>query len=87
MSRRSLPITTVKPGDAVTVHLTGRATDRINAWGGEVVAVDGVAIRIRADWHRFCLSAAPAEGEKVIPWGRIERINVEAPPAAEGGAS
>ena len=83
MSRRSLPVTTVKPGDAVTVHLTGRATDRINAWGGEVLAVDGVALRIRADWHRFGLWPNAAEGEKVLPWARIESISVNAP-AAEG---
>lgn len=79
MTRRSLSISTVKPGDAVTVHLTGRASERINTWGGEVVAVDGVAVRIEASWYRTGLWSGAAEGEKVIPWGRIDRIGVEAP--------
>ena len=87
MSRPSLPVATLTPGELVIVSLTGRAVDRISQWAGEVLAVDGVAIRIKASWHRFCLSATPAEGEKVLPWGRIERINVEAPAAEEGAGS
>ena len=86
MGRRLLPITTVKLGDAVTVYLTGRADERINTWGGTVLAVDGVAVKLAAAWYRFGLWANAAEGEKVIPWGRIDRISVKAP-AAEGGAS
>ena len=86
MSRRSLPITTIKPGDAVTVHLTGRAAERVNTWGGTVLAVDGVAVKLAAAWSRFGLWANAAEGEKVLPWGRIESISVEAP-AAEGGTT
>ena len=85
MTRRSLPITTVAPGDAVTVHLTGRADERINTWGGEVLAVDGVAVKLAAAWYRCGLWANTAEGEKVIPWGRIDHINVEAPAGGDGG--
>ena len=87
MTRRSLPIAAIKPGDAVTIHLTGRAVERVNAWGGEVVAVDGVAVRMRASWSRFCLSPGHAEGEHVIPWSRIDRIRAEAPAAEEGAAT
>ena len=64
MSRRSLPITTVEPGDAVTIHLRGRAIDAINAWGGEVLAVDGAAVRIRADWYHFWLAPWHPRGRR-----------------------
>ena len=70
MSRRSLPATTVKPGDAVAIHLTGRADERINTWGGMVLAVDGVAVRLAAAWYRFSPWSNTAEGQKVDPWGR-----------------
>ena len=87
MTRRALPIGAIAPGTPATVHLTGRASERINSWGGEVVAVDGVALRLKASWYRCGLWSSTAEGEKVIPWGRIDRINVEAPAAEEGAAS
>ena len=79
MSRRSSPIETVRPGDAVTVHLTGKADERINTWAGTVLAVDGVAVKLAAAWYRFGLWTNAAEGEKVLPWSRIKRISVETP--------
>ena len=78
MSARGRPVTTLAPGDRVTVRLRGRATDRVNAWGGEVVAADGTALRLRVSWYRFGLGPCPAAGERVIPWGRIEDVRLEA---------
>ena len=66
-SRRSLPISTLKAGDLVTVNLSGRAVDRIHQWAGEVVAVDRVAIRRKTFWYRLALSACSSTGERIIP--------------------
>ncbi len=76
---KRLPIASVTAGEHVTLHLRGRASDAINAWGGEVVAVDGVALRIATTWRRFCLSPSPTAGEVIIPWSRIDRIRIEEP--------
>ncbi len=74
MSRRLLPISTIHPGDQVKISLTGKSVDRVNGWGGTVVAVDGVAIRLTDAWYRFDLHGHLAEGERVIPWSRIADI-------------
>ena len=73
------PVTTLRPGEEVTVHLRGRAVDAINAYGGEVVAADATALRLALSWSRFSPSPSPAAGEVVIPWSRIDRVRVEAP--------
>ena len=72
-----IPVTTLKRGDRVVIHLRGRAIDRINAWAGEVVAVDGAAIRTAAHRSRFCLSHHAAGGERVIPWPRVGFVKIE----------
>jgi len=78
MTRRTLPITTVRPGDLVTISLAGRAMGRTNTWAGTVIAVDSVAIRIAASWTRFTLQVNHAEGEHVIPWRTIASIRIHA---------
>ncbi len=77
MSRRTLPMTTLAAGDLVTIDLRGRAIDRVHQWAGEVIAVDGVAIRLRTCWYRIGLSACPSESERVIPWARIDNVRLE----------
>ena len=86
MSRLSLPVTTLAPGEFVIVSLTGRAVDRISQWAGEVLAVDGVGIRLKTHWFRLDLSPSHSESERFIPWGRIDDVYVQ-PPAAKGGAT
>ena len=81
MTRRTMPITTLRAGDRVTIHLTGRSLDRTHTWAGTVTAVDGRAVRIDPNWYRFTLaihSARPGE-EVVIPWSRIEAVTVHEP--------
>jgi hypothetical protein len=49
----------------------------VNQWAGTVVAVDGIALRIRASWYRLALSTCHASGEQVIPWSRVDRVQIE----------
>ena len=80
MVARSTPMTTVAPGDLVIVRLSGKAIDRISQWAGEVVAVDGVAIRLKTCWFRLGLSPSPSESERVIPWSKIDDVKIEGRP-------
>ena len=75
---KAAEVKTLAAGDPVVISLKGRAIDAINAWAGEVVSVDGTAIRVRVAWYRFTLSTMAAEGERVIPWSRIESVKIEA---------
>lgn len=72
-----LPVSALSPGEAVTVHLKGRAVETINAYGGVVVSVDAVAVRLDAAWSRFTLTATPTTGEIIVPWSRVDRVRVE----------
>lgn len=76
--KRGQTIATLAPGENVIVSLRGPASERINQYGGEVVAVDGTAIRLRVSWSRFGLTPMRAEGERVIAWQRIEHVRPEA---------
>ncbi|MDP9363782.1 MAG: hypothetical protein M3Q10_06085 [Chloroflexota bacterium] len=78
-ARSRRPVTTLRPGEVVTVHLKGRSAERINAYGGRVLDVDSVAIRIETAWSRFCLAPSLATGERVLPWAVVDRVVVEAP--------
>ena len=78
-------ITTLRPGDEVAVHLRGRAAGSVNAYGGTVLDADAAGIRLDARWRRFApgrlaLVRAPASGQVVIPWARVDRVRVEATP-------
>ena len=75
------PLTTIAPGTGVIIVLRGRATDRSNAAvGGEVVAADAIAVRLRAAWSRTGMGSAPTPvaEEIVLPWAVIERVRIEA---------
>ncbi len=85
MRARRLPITTVRPGDVVSIHLRGRVSERINSYGGRVNEADAIAVRINASWSRFGVWPTETSGEIVIPWSRIDRIRIETP-ATIGGA-
>ena len=73
--------TTLAIGERVAIRLIGRGIERVNGWGGVVVGVDSVAVRLRADWYRFALSTCPtADGRIVIvPWRQIQDIKIEEP--------
>ena len=75
--RSSAKVTTLRPGDLVTVRLRFRHVDDVNTWAGEIVDADAAAIRIRAFWYRIGLSPRDAEGERIIPWSRIDDIRIE----------
>lgn len=72
-----LPVSSLRPGEVVTVHLKGRALETINSYGGTVVEIDAVALRLDAAWSRFSLTPSPASGEIVVPWSRIDRVRIE----------
>ena len=74
--RGPAPVTTLRPGDRVTVHLRGRGAHATNAWIGTVLGVDATAVRLAAEASRTALSWCHAEGEHVIPWGRIDRVAI-----------
>ena len=75
--RPTVPVPTLEPGGRVTIRLRGRAIGATTAWAGEVVAVDGAAIRTAAHRSRFCLSHHAAGGERVIPWPRVGFVKIE----------
>ncbi len=76
-ARPRRPIATLRPGEHVVIDLRGPAIDRINQFGGVVAAVDDTAVRLDAHWRRFGWSPDAAEGERVIPWARIDRVRIE----------
>jgi len=83
MTRSRLPITTLHPGELVVVVLRGKPTlERINSWGGTVVAGDGIAVRLTAEWFKCGIWPHAPEGERVIPWSTIAQVE---PIAAEDG--
>ncbi len=74
------PVPTLRPGETVCVTLRGRFVDTINisAYGGTVLGVDPVALRVAVSWRRLgTLPPSTLSGEVVIPWLRVDRIKVE----------
>jgi hypothetical protein len=67
----------VKPGETVRISLRGKHANTINSWVGAIEAVDGVAVRIDASARRFDMYWERAAGIVVIPWGTIERADVQ----------
>lgn len=78
-ARPPRPTTTLRPGEIVVVGLRGPAAHRLNQCGGEVIAADAVAVRVRLAWTMVDLRSSPAHGEMVVPWSRVDRVTVEAP--------
>lgn len=78
-ARPRRPVTTLRVGERVVVDLRGPAIDRINQYGGVIVAVDDTAVRLDAAWRRFGWSPDATEGEIALPWSRIDRVRIEAP--------
>ncbi len=71
---------TLRPGETVSVTLRGRFANTINisAYGGTVLGVDPVALRVAVSWRRLgTLPPSTSTGEVVIPWPRVDRIKVE----------
>jgi hypothetical protein len=69
MSRPSLPISTVRPGERVVIHLSHSWRVPAPVVAGEVVCVDGRAIR---------LTGVPRHpGDQVIPWIRVDRVSID----------
>ena len=59
--------------------LSGKMIERTNAWLGTVLAVDATAVRIAAEASRFTLDWRATEGERIIPWSRIDDVRVTWP--------
>ena len=69
-------IEALRPGESVVIGLRGRASDRVDAWAGVVLAVDATAVRVAAGGSRLCLSWGSAAGERVIPRTRVKNVKV-----------
>ena len=74
---RRRPITTIRPGEFVRISLRGKDAGCLNGWTGRVVAVDGVTLRIAVEARRFNWYWDRARGETVIPWSRVDAIDVQ----------
>jgi hypothetical protein len=74
--RGACRIETVRAGESVTVWLTGRSAQRTNAYCARVVDVDCRAVRLDLCAERFDWWWQDREGQVVIPWSRIESIDV-----------
>ncbi len=74
----SAPLATLAEGDCVVVHVHRPRLDEPHTWDGQVVAVDRVALRLRANGYRIACSWCDCGGrEVVVPWRRVARVVLE----------
>lgn len=69
-------ITGLGIGETVTVSIQG---DALQLWTGELLAADPMAIRLRLRAARFGPVMTAEDGEIVISWRGIERIDIDNP--------
>lgn len=76
MTRRSLPLSTLHPGEVASLSVTGRSADSVTGWTGQIVAVDQTAVRLRDGYYSLGFNNISFKGERVIPWIRIQDVKL-----------
>ena len=67
----------LQAGERVTVHIApSDPEDMIESWHGVIVAIDGLGLRLRAEWARLGPCTDEERGVWFWPWRAIESVEI-----------